>query len=106
MRGFWENVRQFTHRQRCFFVLFVFVFVKSEISFRTIIPLFTPGLVHSGSVNKTEPNYENSWGCFETDKLLTTRNRRQDRQAALIVKVNTDCESGGATFRERDIPHG
>ena len=31
--------------------LFFFFFFKVEISFRTVIPLFTPGLVHSGSAS-------------------------------------------------------
>ena len=40
----WENVRQFIPRQR-------FFFFKVEISSGTLIPLFTPGSVHSGSAS-------------------------------------------------------
>ena len=45
VRRFGENVRQFILRLRCFF--FFSFFFKVEISLRTLIPLFTPGLVHS-----------------------------------------------------------
>ena len=41
VRGFWENVRQFIPRLRFFFLV--------EIISRTLIPLFTPGSVDSGS---------------------------------------------------------
>ena len=62
VRGFWENVRQFIPRLCSllflilfFLVLFVCVCVcvcfKVEISFHTLIPLYRPGLVHSGSAS-------------------------------------------------------
>ena len=44
-RGPWENVRQVIPRQRFFF------FFEVEISSRTLISLFMPGSVHSGSVS-------------------------------------------------------
>ena len=44
VRGFWENVRQFSPR-------LLFFFFKVEISLRTLIPLFRPGSVHSGSAS-------------------------------------------------------
>ena len=44
-----ENVRPFIPRLR-FFVVVVFVF-EVEIRSRTLIPLFRPGSVHSGSVS-------------------------------------------------------
>ena len=45
VRGVWENLRQFILRLR--FCFFVFV----EISSRTLIPLYTPGSVRSGSAS-------------------------------------------------------
>ena len=44
VRGFWENVWQFIPHLH-------FFFLKVEISLRTLIPLFKPGSVHSGSVS-------------------------------------------------------
>ena len=43
LRGFWETVRPFIPRQHFFF--------KLGISSRTLIPLFMPGSVHSGSAS-------------------------------------------------------
>ena len=45
-KDFWENVRQFTSRQP-----FFPDFSEVEITSRTLIPLFRPGSVHSGSVS-------------------------------------------------------
>ena len=44
LRGFGENVRLFIPRLR-------FFFFNVEISLRTLIPIFRPGSVHSGSAN-------------------------------------------------------
>ena len=49
LRGFGENVRQFTPRLSFFF--FFFFFFEVEISSRTLIPLFLPESVHSGSTS-------------------------------------------------------
>ena len=46
LQGFLENVRPFIPRLR-----FFFFFCKVEISKRTLIPLFRPGSVHSGSAS-------------------------------------------------------
>ena len=45
-RGFWENVRPFIPLLRFFHFIF-----KVEISSCTLIPLFRPGSVHSGSAS-------------------------------------------------------
>ena len=47
VREFWENVRQFIPRLR----FLKFFLIKVEISSRTLIPLFMPGSVHSGSAS-------------------------------------------------------
>ena len=49
MRGFWKNVRLFIPPLRFFVVVVVAVVVEVEISSRTLIPLFMPEQVHSGS---------------------------------------------------------
>ena len=53
LRGFWENVWAFIPCLRFFFFFF-----EVEISLRTLIPLFMPGSVHSGSASwdKLWPN--------------------------------------------------
>ena len=51
LRRFWENVRPFIPRLR---PLFCFVLFKVDISSRTLIPLFRPGSVHSGSASSNE----------------------------------------------------
>ena len=43
VREFWENVQQFISLLRFFF--------KFETNLRTLIPLFRPGSVHSGSAS-------------------------------------------------------
>ena len=53
----WENVPPFIPRLRVFFLFFF----KVEISWRTLIPLFTPGLVHSGSASWGDC----SWVCSD-----------------------------------------
>ena len=47
VRGIWENFPQFISPPG----LFLLFFFKVEISMRTLIPLFTPGSVHSGSAS-------------------------------------------------------
>ena len=47
---FGENVRPFIPRQR-FFVVVVVVCLEVKTSSRTLIPLFMPGSVHSGSAS-------------------------------------------------------
>ena len=47
----WENVRPVIPCL-CFTKLFVFVFIKVEISLCKLIPLFRPGSVHSGSASR------------------------------------------------------
>ena len=50
LREFWENVRQFIPCP----TLFSFFFFEVEISSRTLIPLFMPGSVHSGSASRDD----------------------------------------------------
>ena len=47
LRGSWENVRLFIPSQHIFFF-------KVEISSCTLIPLFMPGTVHSGSASRDD----------------------------------------------------
>ena len=58
LRGFWETVRTFIPRRR-----FSFLFFEVEISSCTLIPLFMPGSVHSGS-----PSWDDCGRMFP-DKL-------------------------------------
>ena len=48
LRGFWENVPPFIPRLHSFFS---FSFFEVEINSCTLIPLFRPGSVHSGSAS-------------------------------------------------------
>ena len=50
VQGFWENVWQFIPRLHGFCLGFFF-FLIVEISLHTVIPLFRPGSVHSGSMS-------------------------------------------------------
>ena len=53
LQGFWDNVRPLLPCLRFFLFLF-----KVEISSRTLIPLYTPGSVHSGPTS-----WDNMWPC-------------------------------------------
>ena len=50
LQGFWENVWRLIPRLRFFFFFFL-SFFRVEINSRSLIPLFEPGSVHSGSAS-------------------------------------------------------
>ena len=63
LRGFWENIWPFP---ACTF----FFFFKVEIILCTLIPLFMPGSVHSGSVSRDSMHSHYVWTAADSPLQL------------------------------------